>query len=293
VEAHKRAVERVITAMHERVGEPLSLQELAEIAIISPFHFDRVFQRITGVPPCQFLGALRLQAAKRLLLTTTLTVTDVCFEVGYNSLGTFTSRFTQLVGLPPRRLRQMAKERPNPYMRMLRERREPVGATVEKGAAVEGRLNLAGVEPGPIFIGLFRSRLPQSSPASCTVVTETGTYSMGHVADGKYHLFASAFTWSEDPITYLLPEADAVRIGMSEGAVLVKSGKVSGTIDVNLRPPDITDPPLLTALPYLVSRHFSRKIDTGKQPGSAQVNVSTVKESQGSYAAGASGASGL
>src|ERR1044072_6247332 len=101
IASHYRAVERVILAMRERLDEALTLEDLAEVAIISPFYFDRIFRQITGIPPCQFLSALRMEAAKRLLLTSSLSVTDVCFEVGYNSLGTFTTRFTQLVGLPP------------------------------------------------------------------------------------------------------------------------------------------------------------------------------------------------
>src|SRR5438552_3162102 len=93
-----RAVERVIQMMHERLDEPLCLRTLARIAFLSPYHFHRIFRQITGIPPSQFLTALRLQTAKGLLLTTPRSVTDVCFDVGYNSLGSFITRFTQLVG---------------------------------------------------------------------------------------------------------------------------------------------------------------------------------------------------
>src|SRR5437763_3941434 len=105
---HRRAVERVIAAMRERPGEPLTLETMGKIAGLSPHHFNRVFRRVTGVPPRRFLGALRLEAAKQLLLTTPLSVTEVCFEVGYGSVGTFTTRFTQLVGVPPGELRRLA-----------------------------------------------------------------------------------------------------------------------------------------------------------------------------------------
>jgi AraC-like DNA-binding protein len=64
------------------------------IAHLSPYHFARTFRRITGIPPGEFLGALRLQRAKELLLTTDLFTSEVCYEVGYASFGTFTSRFT-------------------------------------------------------------------------------------------------------------------------------------------------------------------------------------------------------
>src|SRR5579859_5708822 len=104
-----QAVERAIQAMHTHLHELLTLEDLASVACLSPSHFTRVFGRLIGIPPGEFLSALRLQAARRLLLTTALSVTDICFEVGYSSIGSFTSRFTHQVGLPPRLLRQRAK----------------------------------------------------------------------------------------------------------------------------------------------------------------------------------------
>src|SRR5260370_25122277 len=110
---HHRAVERVISAMRRRLDENLSLKEMADIAYMSPFHFNRIFRQLTGVPPCQFLSALRLESARRLLRTTELKVTEICFEVGYTSLGTFIRRFSDLLGASPRSLRRLADRPPN------------------------------------------------------------------------------------------------------------------------------------------------------------------------------------
>src|ERR1700737_32950 len=106
---HKQAVERAIQVMHTHLHEVLTLEDLASIAYLSSSRFKHVFRHLIGIPPGEFLSALRLQAARRLLLTTPLSVTDICFEVGYSSMGSFTSRFTHLVGLSPRLLRQRAK----------------------------------------------------------------------------------------------------------------------------------------------------------------------------------------
>src|SRR3989442_3586570 len=79
--AYVSAVEQVIGAMHEHLGESeeLSLRGMAEIAGFSPYHFDRIFRSVTGVSPTEFLAALRLEMAKRLLLTKALRVIDVSF----------------------------------------------------------------------------------------------------------------------------------------------------------------------------------------------------------------------
>src|SRR5947209_13544286 len=88
------AVERVIDLMDQRATDrPPSLREMADAAVFSPFHFHRLFNRLTGVPPGRFLSAVRLATARRLLVESGLRVTDVCFEVGYESLGTFTTQF--------------------------------------------------------------------------------------------------------------------------------------------------------------------------------------------------------
>ncbi|HEX2108416.1 MAG TPA: helix-turn-helix domain-containing protein [Rubrobacteraceae bacterium] len=65
---------------------------------------------ITGIPAGGFLCNLRPQRAKEPLLTTDLFASEVCFEGGYASLGTFTTRFTQLVGVSPGRMRRLTEE---------------------------------------------------------------------------------------------------------------------------------------------------------------------------------------
>ena len=79
---------------------------MAEMANLSPYHFARIFRNVTGIPPVEFLTAVRLERAKRLLLGTEMGVAEVCFEVGYESVGTFATRFKDLVGLPPGRMRR-------------------------------------------------------------------------------------------------------------------------------------------------------------------------------------------
>lgn len=80
---HAPALERVVAAMYRDEGSALCLPTMAEIANLSPYHFARTFRGVTGVPPGEFLTAVRLERAKHLLLGTDLNVAEVCFEVGY------------------------------------------------------------------------------------------------------------------------------------------------------------------------------------------------------------------
>jgi len=249
--AYGQTVERVIQSMRAHLSEPLSLEEMAEIAYLSPFHFNRVFRSITDIPPGEFLASLRLEAAKRLLLTTTLSVTDVCFELGYTSLGTFTTRFKQLVGFSPLQLRQMADElasAPIQPLLVAHSEMRRLGATRIGG--VRGSITAPDCFSGLIFAGLFPKFISQNGPVACTTVSAPGAFQIGPVPDGRYYLLAAALPWSQNALTYLLPERGML-VGVSEQSVVVRDSQASAPVELVLRPPCLTDPPILGVFPPL------------------------------------------
>ena len=83
------------------LDQPLRLADAAREAGISQFHYHRIFARVFGETPHEFLTRLRIDRAKRLLARDRLPVTDVCFAVGYESLGSFSTRFRAVVGCSP------------------------------------------------------------------------------------------------------------------------------------------------------------------------------------------------
>src|SRR5947208_14188411 len=101
------AVERAIEFIWQRYSEPLSLTEIA--FPLSRSYFARLFRDVTGITPGRFLAAIRIHQAKCLLLSTSTTVTDISFAVGYNSLGSFTTYFSNSVGVPPGRFRRLSR----------------------------------------------------------------------------------------------------------------------------------------------------------------------------------------
>src|SRR5690349_13582028 len=165
--AQTQAIERAIQIMHTHLHEVLTLEDLASVAFLSPSHFHRVFCRLIGIPPGEFLSALRFQAARQLLVTTSLSVTEICFEVGYTSIGSFTSRFTHLVGLSPRLLRQRAQTFEPPPA-------EPAGlcsmmpSGFPRNNALLGRISAPATFRGTIYVGLFPGPIPQGRPVRCT-----------------------------------------------------------------------------------------------------------------------------
>lgn len=81
--------------------EPIDLATLAAVAGISKYHFQRLFRATYGRSPATYLTERRIERAQDLLRATNLTVTEVCLAVGFSSLGSFSSRFRELVGETP------------------------------------------------------------------------------------------------------------------------------------------------------------------------------------------------
>jgi AraC-like DNA-binding protein len=81
--------------------DKLSLEQTAREACLSPFHFHRLFTTAFGETPHEFLTNRRLELAKRLLAAGEMSVTDICFEIGYSSLGSFSYKFSALTGRSP------------------------------------------------------------------------------------------------------------------------------------------------------------------------------------------------
>lgn len=83
----------------------LDVEALARGAHMSAGHLSRAFRLAYGEPPYGYLTTRRIERAMALLRRGDMSVTEVCFAVGYSSLGTFSSRFSELVGVPPSRYR--------------------------------------------------------------------------------------------------------------------------------------------------------------------------------------------
>ncbi|QDP98863.1 helix-turn-helix transcriptional regulator [Microlunatus elymi] len=91
--------------MDREYAQPLDVESLARGVGMSAGHLSREFRRAYGESPYSYLMTRRIERAMALLRGTDLSVTDICFTVGCSSLGTFSTRFTELVGMPPSRYR--------------------------------------------------------------------------------------------------------------------------------------------------------------------------------------------
>lgn len=103
------ALRRARDVMDSHYAEPLDLAAIAGAAGYSRYHFARAFRAAYGESPGRYLSRRRVERAQELLRRANLTVTEVCFLVGFSSLGSFSCRFSELVGVPPSRFQRAAR----------------------------------------------------------------------------------------------------------------------------------------------------------------------------------------
>ena len=101
IEDRNRRMLRARDTMDRAFAQPLDVPALARVAHVSPSHFSRQFRATFGETPHRYLQRRRVERAMELLRETDAPVTEICLDVGFNSLGTFSRTFSDIVGESP------------------------------------------------------------------------------------------------------------------------------------------------------------------------------------------------
>jgi transcriptional regulator GlxA family with amidase domain len=113
-EETNRRLLRARDAMDRSYAQPLDISSLARIACVSEAHFIRTFRATFGETPHRYLQRRRVERSMFLLRETDRSVTEICFDVGFTSLGTFSRTFREIMGESPNSYRKGAKAHPVP-----------------------------------------------------------------------------------------------------------------------------------------------------------------------------------
>ena len=258
---HTFGIERAVDLMLSSIDTTYSTADLARVTGLSRFHFIRIFQEVSGITPIRFLYAKRLQLATTLLVTGDDSVLNICFQTGYNSYGSFTSRFTELVGAPPSQIRRMGQTVRASGVQIADVRRY-VGERTQRCAesCLEGRVTGQDAS-GVVFVGLFASGFPSGMPLSCTAADVEGRFSirLPEPMPGDAHLFAMTIPWADKVDDFLVQKPSSVgRFGPFSLAAAY-----GDTVTITLRPFGPTDPPIL----FPVALHFLNGMIKGESIG--------------------------
>lgn len=272
------AVERAVTRMRDNLADQQYLIDHAEAGLFSPFHFHRVFRSITSVTPARFLAALRMAEAQRLIIRESPRIIDVCTAVGYSSLGTFTTQFTRLVGLSPRRYQTMVEEYGQcPVADLLpvvapgdHLDRADLADRADRGehkdrTGIVGHIigpptaEWAAAPDGLCLTGMFPYGVPQQAPLSCTMTSGLGRVLLpspqapGRPQD-RCRILAVWFPADLRVVDVLDDSAGQHRRVGSTTAPPQAAGRTA-PFRVFLHRPLPSDPPMVYALPLLLAGH--------------------------------------
>lgn len=187
-----RAVARVITDMHAKFGEELTIDDMAQTAGFSKFHFTRGFTNVTGVSPRRFLRAIRFQEAKRLLMDSELNIAEISHAVGYSSVGTFSSCFKSCIGITPSTYRWLSAAPAG------RHGPKRITAGAEPPTPLRGQILTPSTGPADfVFLGLFPTSVPQGHPVRCTVLTRPGEFIFEDVPPGTWYMLARSVSYGD------------------------------------------------------------------------------------------------
>src|SRR5689334_10762638 len=148
VEDLNRRLLRARDAMDRAYAEPLDVRAVAAVAHISPAHFSRTFRQVFGETPHRYLQRRRVERSMFLLRETERSITDVCLDVGFTSLGTFSRTFSAIVGETPTAYRSGNGPIVAPHCVQLMAMRPRVGAAdLGSDGAPAGELSRFGEAP--------------------------------------------------------------------------------------------------------------------------------------------------
>ncbi|MBD0382192.1 helix-turn-helix domain-containing protein [Paenibacillus sedimenti] len=250
-------IDEVIAYIHRHIYEPLPLSQLASYVAYSPYHFTRIFKERIGLPPLYYVSSLRLQKAKDLLLRTNLSIRDIGLEIGQQSLGTFTTRFTERVGVTPSEFRSSALQADN-HLRSLQKLNDwrTTDLVLNPYSRIEGIVQAETPFEGIILIGLFAKPIPEGLPLYGTLLGSLGEFCFTDVKPGTYYLMATSVSWGMQAMDVLLPQA-TLRTRSKEPIIVGPYSSVPHQ-KVTLYPPRLDDPPILISLPLLMNNFLDR-----------------------------------
>lgn len=252
-----KEIDEALLYIQSNLFEPLTLPDIARYVGYSPYHFARIFKQRIGLSPLYYVSALRLQKAKDLLLHTSFSIRDISLEIGQQSLGTFTSRFTEKVGMTPSAFRDSAYQAEQPLHSLQHLSVWQTGQIASPSYnRITGRLLAEVPFEGIILIGLFAKPIPEGLPLYGTLLPGIGEFSFTNVNPGTYYLMGTSVSWGMQAKDFLLPQA-TLRT-RSRSPITVKPYTPVPFQEVMLHLPQLDDPPILISLPLLMNNFLKR-----------------------------------
>lgn len=204
----KERIPEILAYMQETVTQDLTVEETANHFGYSKYHFSREFKRLTGFSAADYLSSLKIELAKQALLRNEHSVTNSGFDVGYSSIGTFSTTFTKKTGLSPREYKQQV-EALYSVAKKYEETTTVVVGHKDPPVSDASRCHISvhypeGYQAGITFVGFFKSPLPNHRPVVGVALIKKSTHLFEHIPNGSYYLLACSIEKTFNPLRYFV-----------------------------------------------------------------------------------------
>lgn len=238
-------IEWVVRGIREGFGGHLEIADFGRMARLSPCHMARLFHQETGLTPQSFLLAVRMEEARRKLLRSDTSIADIAEQVGYASLGAFTTRFTKTTGVPPGRYRRLTALGSGAVDLMAGS-----DSTHFTYGSIAGRIGRSdGLLDEPVYIAAFPvSANTRRTARCCCIPHSTGSWCIPHVPEGRWLVEAVSRTHRMSGHDVVVGQAGPFHI--KPGSLLHVEVKLGASSALRAADPDRTE--LGLALPELL-----------------------------------------
>ena len=256
-EDHIHAVKQAIEYMKNNLNQDLTSEQLSAHVGYSTSHFTRVFKRVTGISPRHYLSALRIEAGKLHLLKEPGLLVKILYAIGFESAGSFNTRFKKQVGITPQKFRSTSRQLFNHMNEWEHKQLEVQAADEEASSCLVCQIHTPPSFRGMVFVGLFPRPIPDQRPIRGTTI-HSGSLSctLTNIPPGSYYVMAAGIAWSRNPRDYFLLNK-ALR-GMHEAPIHI-TNETKLSIAITLREPLPQDPPIIINLPMLLFEQNKQK----------------------------------
>lgn len=256
-DSQQHAVEQAIAYMKEHLDEEITSEQLADLVGYSPYHFTRLFKRVTGISPRQYLSALRIESSKHELLHTKSPslLNNVLPATGFQSIGSFHTRFKQFVGLSPKKFQNEANSLTS-HMDEWEHKKLALSSSTDTPPVIRCEIVTPPSFRGIIFAGLFPRPIPDQRPIVGTAINQNSRCCIfTRIPSGTYYVLVAGIAWSLNPRDYFLLN-HSLR-GIYENTITVTEA-TDLNISITLREPLPQDPPIVINLPQLLFEQNKR-----------------------------------
>ncbi len=249
-------IEKIVKYIRNNIDCEITLDDLAEHVNYSKFHLSRTFKKQTGSSIKKYIEAIRVEKGIKKIIEQEESVTDIAYNVGHKSPGTFSNTFKKQTELSPMEYRSESGFAYKFLVKWIKKKN--VSIHYENFRRTKNSLSLQvqypdGYQPKITCAGLFLEAMPKGAPIVGIATVDTLEFTVNNVPDGNYYLFGCEIM-DDMSLTKSYVLDQNFRAGFFEPITF--SGNSHYQYKLEMRKPVDSDPPININLPVLIMRNF-------------------------------------